>query len=490
MSRYRVLTTKVHPPNTTSLLIWNEWIDNLALRRVFYLEQDHFRERKHELQYLGTLSDPEIEFQSARPPYIPHPEIRDTVPNISLYSVLYKLPDYFFSTAMSSSTSLLDRQLASTVEFFDKCVPNQPGYSSAVAAVTILPDAMQVAHAWRKWYKCAGRLRRLRFIRSRIRELQTQSQQPPEQPLESETQAATKKDSQQQQQQQDTDDDGIDLEMYFNHFESTEASDGSVSTLSRSKAESEGKLGARSTIDRAPSPSPSPSEPTLQRPIGGTSSPRNRKDRVTLPTVKELEYVLCDPSQAELPLKVNVDKPETLIDVDTGLGLATSNNDVKSLQMIPSGQSTPEEFPFFSDALSENEGVGSGESAAQVSEDTRSKSIAPELCLPSIDTRRSASTETYGTPGQSHDLSGSVLRKSPESVGLAEEGKLDLFLSDDGMEQVLGIHPLLASYLQCACTLYILIILLFVFPNAAFGLLPRIFTKVRTTRLIILDVIS
>jgi len=47
-------------------------------------------------------------------------------------------------------------------------VPNQPGFSSSVAAVTILPDAPKLAKAWRAWYRHVGLLRRLRFIRSLI----------------------------------------------------------------------------------------------------------------------------------------------------------------------------------------------------------------------------------------------------------------------------------------------------------------------------------
>ena len=47
-------------------------------------------------------------------------------------------------------------------------MPNQPGFSSSVAAVTILPDAPKLARAWRAWYKHVGLLRRLRFVRSLI----------------------------------------------------------------------------------------------------------------------------------------------------------------------------------------------------------------------------------------------------------------------------------------------------------------------------------
>ena len=47
-------------------------------------------------------------------------------------------------------------------------MPRQPGFTSSVAAVTILPDADELATAWRKWYIAAAVLRRLRFVRSLI----------------------------------------------------------------------------------------------------------------------------------------------------------------------------------------------------------------------------------------------------------------------------------------------------------------------------------
>ena len=47
-------------------------------------------------------------------------------------------------------------------------MPNQPGFSSSVAAVTILPNAPKLAKAWRTWYKHAALLRRLRFVRRLI----------------------------------------------------------------------------------------------------------------------------------------------------------------------------------------------------------------------------------------------------------------------------------------------------------------------------------
>lgn len=153
------------------MLIWKQWSENLALRRVYYLEYNHYKGRKAELEFLANLTDPEDIIQDDRPPFVPHPELRDTIPNIGLYSVLYKLPPHHYPGVGSVTSSQVGRHLSSAVDFFDRVVPNQPGYSSSVAAVTILPDVNQLARAWKKWYACARKLRRLRYIRRRLRKL-------------------------------------------------------------------------------------------------------------------------------------------------------------------------------------------------------------------------------------------------------------------------------------------------------------------------------
>jgi hypothetical protein len=53
---------------------------------------------------------------------------------------------------MLDQCNAIDWQLSVTSAFFDYCVPNQPGFSSSVAAVTILPSAAEIATAWKKWY--------------------------------------------------------------------------------------------------------------------------------------------------------------------------------------------------------------------------------------------------------------------------------------------------------------------------------------------------
>ena len=99
---------------------------------------------------------------------------------MSLYSVLVgglpSLPqeeidqDDIEAAVDLADTKRVDWQLAFATKYFDACVPNPPGYSSSVAAITILPSAADLANAWGKWYAAAGQLRRLRFIRETIQE--------------------------------------------------------------------------------------------------------------------------------------------------------------------------------------------------------------------------------------------------------------------------------------------------------------------------------
>lgn len=161
------------PPHLKTDLIWNEWIENSALRRVYYLEAEHFDNRKRELEYLANLDveyeRPEKELMQ----FLPHPELKETVPPVALYSALYKLPP--------CDVISVDEQLKATIEFFDKCVPNQPGYSSSVAAATILPDPSHLALVWGKFYALSTQVRRLRFIRYRMKELRNEKREIREQ---------------------------------------------------------------------------------------------------------------------------------------------------------------------------------------------------------------------------------------------------------------------------------------------------------------------
>ena len=210
--------------------IERDWKENLVLRRVYYLESDHYGSRQIELTktlYNPLVDDDEEEEEEEgeeddgggnagaasslqsmknkkwedvdpkkkntkdkkkkskkkkhRNPWIPNPEQRDTVPSIELYSVLVgglpSLPDEVLNSKVDMQVALgisnrvnIDWQLAVATTFFDHCVPNQPGFSSSIVAVTILPGAPELAKAWRKWYAAAAALRRLRFIRSVIRD--------------------------------------------------------------------------------------------------------------------------------------------------------------------------------------------------------------------------------------------------------------------------------------------------------------------------------
>lgn len=153
-----------------------EWIEMLAMRRVYYLETDVWGHHKEELeQSTKPCSASDVETFRKREPWIPHPEPLETVPNIALYSVLVgglpSLPEQAGDNLrLFSKRESIDWQLELAATFFDHCVPNQPGFSSSVAAVTIIPSANKLATAWRKWYAAAAKLRRLTYIREIIAE--------------------------------------------------------------------------------------------------------------------------------------------------------------------------------------------------------------------------------------------------------------------------------------------------------------------------------
>ena len=150
-------------------LLWYEWVECLALRRVYYLESEYYEERLEELDDIRSNTDPEDPFQKTRPPFLPHPEMRETIPNVSLHSALYKLPSNLDANFDDTSEkSLLERQLAAGVKFFDQCVPNQPGFTSSIAAITMVPDAQKATKVWGKWYECGSKMRRLRYIKSHL----------------------------------------------------------------------------------------------------------------------------------------------------------------------------------------------------------------------------------------------------------------------------------------------------------------------------------
>ena len=75
------------------------WMDAVAMRRVYYLEGNHWEDRKAELAVTLLKDESNSDDESLqrkkraqkvekRDPWIPHPEQRDTVPNVDLYSVI------------------------------------------------------------------------------------------------------------------------------------------------------------------------------------------------------------------------------------------------------------------------------------------------------------------------------------------------------------------------------------------------------------------
>ena len=181
---------------TLYLLTW-EWIENVALRRKYFLEATHYSQRTAELNKMtlekelndSLLTEGRYDSENClendkvlasrlrrernnknnnRPEHLTHPEITETPPSIGVFSVLYKLPPSMVTYNTDGATSL-ERQLVATTNFFDEIIPPENGFSSSVAAVTVLPNAKLLSRARAKWEICERKLQKLRYTRKKLR---------------------------------------------------------------------------------------------------------------------------------------------------------------------------------------------------------------------------------------------------------------------------------------------------------------------------------
>jgi len=166
----------------TFYLLTHEWIENINLRRKYFLEATHYSQRMGELHKMMIehqqntsliFSSDEERIQQEveadnRPEYFTHPDIRSTPPSIGIFSVIYQLPKSLVTYNTDGATTL-ERQLVATTNFFDEIIPPEAGFSSSVVAATILPNAKLVAKAKGKWEACEKIIQKLRYVRKRLR---------------------------------------------------------------------------------------------------------------------------------------------------------------------------------------------------------------------------------------------------------------------------------------------------------------------------------
>jgi hypothetical protein len=180
---------------TFYLLTW-EWIENVSLRRRYFLEATHYSQRMGELNKMALekikndslvvfnsadcpvsdesiaarhyLEEREVSGDADRPEFLPHPEIRETPPSIGLFSVLFQLPASMVTYDTEGATAL-EREMVATRNFFDEIIRPEAGFSSSVVAVTILPEAKRLAVAQKKWDICEKKLQQLRHVRKNLR---------------------------------------------------------------------------------------------------------------------------------------------------------------------------------------------------------------------------------------------------------------------------------------------------------------------------------
>lgn len=193
-------------------LLQEEWIQMVLLRRIWYLQQrrgetinsesndQQEKEDQHACEeqqleqewYKGLLlSAPKIneritsdsnntgekdnkeEHLYARHAWIPHPEQPDTVPNVEPYSILIGPLEYTKLRQRRQrqedeemASSQLQLMLQDMVQTLERALPQEPGYSSPICAITAVPCAKRIGPVWRQWYATATKMRRLLLIQS------------------------------------------------------------------------------------------------------------------------------------------------------------------------------------------------------------------------------------------------------------------------------------------------------------------------------------
>ena len=172
---------------TVCRILWLEWVENLKVRRKYYLEADHYGSRTcfdRDIESMGESEETRfLKNRRTTEPWVADPEQHETAPSVELYSVLVgNLP---LKPAEIVNPSAADRQgdqaddiyniintipttewqLAMTAAMFDRAVPGEEYYTSSVAAVSILPDPECLAKSWRKWYSSIGAQRQLKYVR-------------------------------------------------------------------------------------------------------------------------------------------------------------------------------------------------------------------------------------------------------------------------------------------------------------------------------------
>ena len=138
-------------------LIKKEWMVMLHLRQKYYLEANHFQDYENMQPNLqksrdGVSNDSLHLFRNLdrnemrQELWVCDPDADQTTPSIELYSVLV-------TNIPSDPSEVLDKsdienglwdekswQMEMTKSFFESCFDKQPGFTSSIAAITILPD--------------------------------------------------------------------------------------------------------------------------------------------------------------------------------------------------------------------------------------------------------------------------------------------------------------------------------------------------------------
>jgi hypothetical protein len=187
----------------TFYLLAEEWAEMVCLRRVWYLEQRRGHslmqddpsqlvlesewhrgfstsssaaegEAEADNEEEGWIMPHDEQHLHERDAWIPHPEQPDTVPNIEPYSMLIgplPKPRPFLMDEDSFPGLIFPQQLLlkRIIQQLEEQLPKEPGYTSPICAITVVPTAKDIGPVWRQWYTTLMKLRRLLLIEQRLR---------------------------------------------------------------------------------------------------------------------------------------------------------------------------------------------------------------------------------------------------------------------------------------------------------------------------------
>eukprot|EP00815_Leptocylindrus_aporus_P007522 CAMPEP_0116050744 /NCGR_PEP_ID=MMETSP0322-20121206/563_1 /TAXON_ID=163516 /ORGANISM="Leptocylindrus danicus var. apora, Strain B651" /LENGTH=686 /DNA_ID=CAMNT_0003533353 /DNA_START=122 /DNA_END=2179 /DNA_ORIENTATION=- len=155
------------PPNKTLNFSNNAESDNDIEGNCCNRENEPGDKRRRAIFFRSSKNKHSVDETFERDAFWKIPNyVDETISSIELYSVLItNIPQ---DEELQDSNDANNHAIHQVKSLFEKCFQPQPGYSSAIAALTILPPPAAVSRAWMKWENVQKLLRKLAYLRALI----------------------------------------------------------------------------------------------------------------------------------------------------------------------------------------------------------------------------------------------------------------------------------------------------------------------------------